>query len=357
MITKRNKTSIIKIGKVKIGGKYPVAVQSMTKTATTDVRATVAQIKRLEKLGCEIIRVAVPDMESALKLGAIKKQISIPLVADIHFQWQLALAAIDQGVDKIRINPGNIEKEKLTLVLDRAAARNIPIRIGVNSGSLKHGSAGRSKAEQMVASLMEYIRFFERARFRNIVVSLKATDVPQTIQAYRLAAAKVDYPLHLGITEAGTGDSGLIKSSVGIGALLADGIGDTIRVSLSAEPEVEVKAAYAILQSLGLRQYYPEVISCPTCARARINIVKLAEQVNRLIMAPSRGQWDLPLKIAVMGCAVNGPGEAREADFGVAGGRGEGLFFRNGKVVGKVKEKDLLRVLKKEIAKHHGCKP
>lgn len=355
MEAKRNKTKVVKIGQVKIGGNNPVAVQSMAKTITTDVRSTVAQIKRLEKINCEIIRVGVPDMAAALCLSKIKKQISIPLVADIHFQWQLAVEAINQGVDKIRINPGNITKDKLAIVLDRAQARKVAIRIGVNSGSLKslHQNKGADKAVLMVKALADYVEFFERAGFKDIVLSLKATDVPATINAYRLAARKFDYPLHLGITEAGVAEAGVIKSSVGIGTLLAEGIGDTLRVSLTSEPEAEVKTAYAILQSLNLRSYYPEIISCPTCSRAQIDVVSLADRVYKEIMDQPQTAWKLPLKIAIMGCAVNGPGEAKEADFGLAGGRKEGLLFRNGKIISKVKEKDFYKVIKKEIAKWH----
>lgn len=350
----RKKTKVVRIGTVSIGGNNPVAVQSMTKTDTANVSTTIAQIKRLEKLGCEIIRVGVPDMDAALSLAKIKRQIKIPLVADIHFQWRLALEALNQGVDKIRINPGNMGKDKLTLILDKAHQRQIPIRIGVNSGSLKENEKNnrRSKAEKMVAALVDYVRFFERADFKNIVLSLKATDVVTTIKAYRLAAEKLDYPMHLGITEAGSGAAGIIKSSVGIGAVLAEGIGNTIRVSLTDSPEEEVKAAYLILQSLNLRHYLPEIISCPTCARAQIDIIKLARQVQREMLQAST-RWKLPLKIAIMGCVVNGPGEAKEADFGIAGGKKEGLFFKNGKVIKKVAESDLPKVLLKEMKKYY----
>ncbi len=349
----RKKTKVINIGRVKIGGNNPIAVQSMAKTITTDVKATVAQIKRLEKAGCEIIRVGVPDMAAALCLSKIKKQINIPLVADIHFQWQLAIEAMNQGVDKIRINPGNMPKDKLAMVLDKAKAGKIAIRIGVNSGSLKslHQNRYEDKAGAMVKALTEYIRIFENADFRNIVLSLKATDVPTTIKAYQLAAQKFDYPLHLGITESGVAEVGIIKSSVGIGAMLASGIGDTIRVSLSSDPEEEVQVGFAILQSLNLRNYYPELISCPTCSRAQIDIISLAGQVHKEIRDHPRAQWRLPLKIAIMGCVVNGPGEAKEADFGLAGGKKEGLFFRQGEIIKKIPEKDFFTVIKKELAK------
>ncbi len=355
MAYSRNKTRVVNIGGVKIGGNNPIAVQSMAKTITTDVASTVAQIKRLEKINCEIIRVGVPDMAAALCLSKIKKQIRIPLVADIHFQWQLAVEAINQGVDKIRINPGNISKDKLTVVLDRAKARKIAIRIGVNSGSLKslHQNRRVDKATLMVRALADYIQFFENAGFKDIVLSLKATDVPATIKAYRLASQKFDYPLHLGITEAGVAEAGIIKSSVGIGTMLSEGIGDTVRVSLTSAPEEEVKVAYAILQSLGLRMYYPEIISCPTCSRAQIDIVTLANRVYKRIMNQPQASWKLPLKIAIMGCAVNGPGEAREADFGLAGGRSEGLLFRRGKIIKKIREKEFYPVMEKEIKKWH----
>ncbi|MDD5132202.1 MAG: flavodoxin-dependent (E)-4-hydroxy-3-methylbut-2-enyl-diphosphate synthase [bacterium] len=355
MKAQRNKTRVVNIGGVKIGGNNPVAVQSMAKTITADVRSTVAQIKRLEKINCEIIRVGVPDMAAALCLGKIKKQINIPLVADIHFQWQLAIEAINQGVDKIRINPGNMAKDKLAIILERAKARKIAIRIGVNSGSLKslHENKKADKASLMVNALADYIRFFENAGFRNIVISLKATDVPATIKAYRIAAQKFDYPLHLGITEAGVAEAGIIKSSVGIGTLLAEGIGDTIRVSLTSEPEEEIKTAYAILQSLNLRNYYPEIISCPTCSRAQVDVITLANRIYKEMVSQPQATWKLPLKIAIMGCVVNGPGEAREADFGLAGGRKEGLLFRRGKIVSKIKEKDFYQALQKEIAKWH----
>jgi (E)-4-hydroxy-3-methylbut-2-enyl-diphosphate synthase len=351
----RKKTRIVNIGGIKIGGNNKIAVQSMAKTVTTDVKATVAQIKRLEKIGCEIIRVGVPDMAAALCLSRIKRQIKIPLVADIHFQWQLAVEAINQGVDKIRINPGNIAKDKLTIVLDRAKARKIAIRIGINSGSLKslHQNPRADKATLMVRALADYIQFFENADFKDIVLSLKATDVPTTIKAYRLASQRFDYPLHLGITEAGVAEAGIIKSSVGIGTMLAEGIGDTVRVSLTSEPEEEIKVAYAILQSLNLRNYYPEIISCPTCSRAQIDIVTLASRIYKDIVAQPQAAWKAPFKIAIMGCAVNGPGEAREADFGLAGGRKEGLLFRRGKIINKIREKDFYKVIKKEIAKWH----
>lgn len=351
----RKKTQVVNIGGVKIGGNNLIAVQSMAKTVTTDVKATVAQIKRLEKAGCEIIRVGVPDMAAALCLSKIKKQISIPLVADIHFQWQLAVEAISQGIDKIRINPGNMGKDKLAIVLDKAKAGKIAIRIGVNSGSLKslHNNRYEDKAAVMVKALAEYIQIFENADFHNIVLSLKATDVPTTIKAYQLAAKKFTYPLHLGITESGVAEAGIVKSSVGIGALLASGIGDTIRVSLSSKPEEEVQIGYVILQSLNRRNYYPELISCPTCSRAQIDIISLAGQVHKEIKNYSRAQWRLPLKIALMGCVVNGPGEAKEADFGLAGGKKEGLFFRQGKIIKKIPEKDFFREIKKELLKWH----
>lgn len=350
----RHRTKVISVANVKIGGGNPIVVQSMTKTATFDVRETVAQIRRLEKLGCEIIRVGIPDQQSVRCLGQIKKNIKIPLVADIHFQWQFALEAIEQGVDKIRINPGTMAKDKLTLILDKAKEKKIPIRIGVNSGSLKSiaGKKHSDKARLMVQLLLEYVRFFERACFFDIVLSLKAADVPTTVRAYKLAHEKLRYPLHVGITEAGLGESGLIKSSVGIGVLLAQNIGDTIRVSLTDEPEKEVKAAYAILQSLNLRQSYPEIISCPTCARTQIDIIGLARKVALEIQNTSSEDWRLPLKIAIMGCVVNGPGEAKEADFGLAGGKGSGIFFRQGKAERKIPEKDFMAVLRSALKEY-----
>jgi len=344
-MNKRRKTRPVRAGKVIIGGNAPVSVQSMTKTDTRNVRETVNQIRQLQEAGCEIVRVAVPDTEAALKLGEIKKRIKIPLVADIHFNYRLALLALEQGVDKLRLNPGNIgEPEKVAEIARRAKKRGVPIRIGVNAGSLKrHGRTG-SVAEMMVESALEHIRILERHKFRDIVISLKASDVLTTIQAYELMAEKVDYPFHLGITEAGTLVSGTARSSIGISALLMRGIGDTIRVSLASSPADEVSAGKAILQSVGLRKFGPEIIVCPTCGRAQIDVFKIAAEVEKKTKGIKK-----PLKIAVMGCEVNGPGEAKESDIGLAGGKKQGIIFCRGKLVKKVPENRLVAELLKQI--------
>lgn len=353
----------IKVGPILIGGSAAVAVQSMCSTDTRNVPATVRQIKSLEKIGCELVRVAVPDMAAARFLGRIKKKIGIPLVADIHFDYRLALEAVAQGVDKLRINPGNIgSPEKVRMIVDACQKKKIPIRIGVNAGSLKilqqstvHNPQSicltpKQRAEKMVAAAKEQIRLLESLNFFDIIISLKASDVETTVSAYRLMASKCNYPLHLGITEAGGIFSGTIKSAVGMSILLSAGIGDTIRVSLTAPPEEEVKVGYEILKDLGLRRFGPEIISCPTCGRCQINLVKITEKLEKEIAKNFPNPTILsPLKIAVMGCVVNGPGEAREADIGIAGGRGEGLFLKKGKIVGKIKEKDWVRTLLKEV--------
>lgn len=348
---KRRKTRVVKIGKIKIGGNNPIAVQSMCNTDTRDIKTTVKQIHELEKIGCEIIRVAVPDIEAARALGKIKKQIHIPLVADIHFDYRLALEAIRQGVDKVRINPGNIgSQEKIKMVVKAAKERKIPIRIGINTGSLdkkilaKYG--GRATAEGMVKSASQQIKTLENLGLRDVIVSLKASDVPRTILAYKLFSRKYDYPVHLGITEAGTIWSGSIKSAVGIGSLLAQGIGDTIRVSLTGSVTEEVKVGFEILKSLGLRERGPTLISCPTCGRTEIDLVALANKVEKAI-----ARIEKPIKVAVMGCVVNGPGEAREADIGVAGGKGMGAIFVKGRVIKTVPEKEILSTLLEEINK------
>lgn len=373
---RRRKTRKIRVGNLFIGSDFPISVQSMTKTDTHDIRSTVNQIKRLEKAGCEIVRLAVPDMEAAKSLGKIKRRVHVPLVADIHFDYRLAMEAITQGVDKIRINPGNIGSQEKVKAIAKAARRaKIPIRIGVNAGSLKLPLPERkertnlhqgdishrreaSKAKKMVASALQYVKILEKQNFHQIVISLKASDVSTTIQAYRLISDKTDYPLHLGITEAGTEFSGTIKSALGIGTLLCEGIGDTIRVSLTASPEEEVRVGYEILKALNLRSFGPEVISCPTCSRCQIDLIKITNRVEKKVeslfrqksiiarVQPSRFY---PLKIAIMGCVVNGPGEAREADVGIAGGKGVGLLFRRGKVIKKVKEKKMINVLLEEI--------
>lgn len=348
------KTKKIKIGPVTIGGGAPVAVQSMTKTDTRDFKATIAQIKRLEDAGCEIVRVAVPDSDSAKALTKIKKGIRIPLVADIHFDWRLALESIDRGADKIRINPGNIGSESRVKEVVRAAKQaGIPVRIGINAGSIKKGLKTKGTvAEQMVFSALEYVRMFEGRDFTDIVISVKAADVHSTVDAYRLLAKKTGYPLHLGITESGPVGIGTVKSAVGMGLLLSEGIGDTIRISLTAPPEQEVAVAWQILRSLGLRKRGVEIISCPTCSRCRVDLVKLVGEFERKL-SPSVDSR-VSMKVAIMGCEVNGPGEARHADIGIAGGRNTGLLFRKGKPVRKVKPKDWVDVLIKEIEEYKG---
>lgn len=336
----------IKIGNATVGGGAPIVVQSMTKTDTRDAQATIRQIKELEEYGCEIIRVAVPDAEAAGALPAIKNGISIPLVADIHFDYRLALAAMEAGVDGLRLNPGNIsDPEKVKAVALAAKSRGVPIRIGVNAGSLpKTENPGLSTVERMVDAALKQVRLLENLDFDLIKVSLKAFDVPTTIEAYRSIADKIPYPLHVGITEAGTPRTGVIRSAVGIGTLLYMGIGDTIRVSLTARAREEVTAAYEILKSLDLRQRGPVLVSCPTCGRTEVDIVKLAEQV-----AEALAKIDRPIKVAVMGCAVNGPGEAKDADVGIACGKGMGVIFRKGEKVGVVEEKDFLSALMREV--------
>jgi len=321
----------------------------MANTDTRDVKATVKQILALEKLGCEIVRVAVPDMKAAKVLGKIKKRSHIPLVADIHFDYKLALEAVKQGIDKIRINPGNIgSMEKVKAVVNACKAKNIPIRIGVNAGSLekdllkKCGAAPKAAVE----SALRHVRILEKLKFYDILISIKFSDVSKMVEAYRMLAKKVPYPLHLGVTEAGTAYSGMIKNAIGIGILLNEGIGATIRVSLTASPEEEIRACWAILGALGLRKRGPELISCPTCGRTEIDLVSLAKKVEKAIE-----HIDKPIKVAVMGCAVNGPGEAREADVGVAGGKKMGAIFVKGKVTKSVREKDILPSLLEEINK------
>lgn len=338
------------MGSVAIGGDAPISVQSMANTDTRNVQATVEQIQRLTKVGCEIIRVAVPDLEAAQALKGIKSQITIPLIADIHFDYRLALEAIEAGVDGLRINPGNIGSEdKVKAVVDRAKDRGLPIRIGVNAGSLeKHllERFGHPTGEAMVESALHHVHILEKLNFDQIKISLKASNVPLMLEAYRLLAQKVDYPLHVGVTEAGTVTSGTIKSAVGIGALLAEGIGDTIRVSLTGDPAHEVRVGFEILKALGLREKGATLISCPTCGRCEINLIEIAEQVEARLL-----QVDKPIKVAVMGCVVNGPGEAREADIGIAGGKGVGLLFKKGEIVRKVDENQLVQTLLEELDK------
>jgi len=345
-VKKRRTSKAINIGDVTIGGGAPIVVQSMTKTDTRDVMSTVRQIKELEDYGCEIIRLAVPDREAAEALAAIKKAISIPLVADIHFDYRLALAAMEADVDGLRLNPGNISQpQKVKTVVKAAKERGIPIRIGVNAGSLpKTTNTKLSTAQQMVAAAMGHIKILEGLDFDLIKVSLKAFDVPTTIEAYRDIAEKIPYPLHIGITEAGPPKSGIIRSVAGISPLLYMGIGDTIRVSLSTHPREEVIAAFEILKSLNLRQHGPVLVSCPTCGRTEVDIISLAAEVEKRLL-----QIDKPIKVAVMGCVVNGPGEARDADIGIACGKGRGMLFKKGEKIGVVEEGDFIEALMREV--------
>lgn len=343
-------TKEITVGSLKIGGQNPVSVQSMTNTDTRDVEKTVNQIKELTSAGCDIVRVAVPDEAAAIAVGKIKQQITIPLVCDIHFDYKLALLCMQGGVDKVRINPGNIgDKDKIRAVCDMAKSKNIPIRIGVNGGSLEKSilqKYGSPTAEALVESALSHAKLLEECDFYDIALSLKASDVPTMIKAYRLASEKCDYPLHLGVTEAGTYESGIVKSSVGIGTLLAEGIGDTIRVSLTDNPVKEVYAGIEILKALGLRKSGVTFVSCPTCGRCRINLIEIANKVYELTK-----NIDKDIKIAVMGCAVNGPGEARDADIGIAGGDGVGLIFKKGEIVKKVPQENIVQILMQEIEK------
>lgn len=346
---KRKKTKKIKVGNIFIGGDAPIAIQSMCNTDTRDVNATVSQIKKLIQAGCEIIRVAVPDMEAAKSLGEIKKQINIPLVADIHFSAEYAMEAIRQGVDKLRINPGNIgSEEKVTMLVKACKEKNIPIRIGINGGSLEKDILAKHNnevtPEGMVESAMRHIKILEKNDFYNIAISLKASDIERTVEAYRLLSQKVDYPLHIGVTEAGTVFRGTIVSSIGLGILLYDGIGDTMRISLTADPIEEVKVAWEILKSLGLRKRGISITSCPTCGRTEIDLIKLATQVEEALSG-----IDKDVRVAVMGCVVNGPGEAREADLAIVGGRGVGLIMKKGQIIKKVEEKNLLAEFIKEV--------
>lgn len=348
----KRKSKVIRIGNQPVGGDHPIAVQSMTTTDTRDTAATIAQIADLEAAGCEIIRVAVVDTEAARAIAAIKAGIKIPLVADIHFDYKLALESVAAGADALRINPGNIgDKVRVQQVVKACQERGIPIRIGVNSGSLEKkllDKYGHPCADAMVESALGHVKLLEDLGFDQIKLSLKSSSVLLSIEAYRKIAALVDYPLHIGITEAGTKERALIKSALGMGILLFGGIGDTLRVSLTADPRDEVWAAYEILRNLGLRDRGAELISCPTCGRCEIDLIELAEEVDQRIR-----KIDKPLKIAVMGCVVNGPGEAREADLGIAGGMGNGLLFKNGKIIKKVPEKDLVKELLKEIEKYY----
>ena len=342
-------TRVVKIGNRVIGGGNPVLIQSMTNTKTQDVEATVAQIKELEKAGCDIIRCAVPNMEAAIAFKEIKKAISIPLVADIHFDYRLAIAAMENGADKIRINPGNIGAyEKLKAVTDVAKGRNIPIRVGVNSGSLEKEileKYGKVTSEALVESALNNAKLIEDMDYHNLVISIKSSNIMECIKAHELIATRTDIPLHVGITESGSLISGNIKSGVGLGIILYQGIGDTIRVSLTGNPVEEIKSAKMILKALGLRKGGAEIVSCPTCGRTDIDLIGLEEKVNKLIEDYS----DLDIKVAVMGCIVNGPGEAREADLGVCGGKNAGLIIKKGEIIKRLPESELLMGLKEEL--------
>lgn len=354
MMNNRRKTKSVSIGRVQIGNGAQIAVQSMTNTHTQDIETTVKQIKELEELGCQIIRVAVPTSEAAACLSEIKKRINIPLVADIHFVHQLALDAIEQGVDKIRINPGNMKnKEMLKKIIVSAKNKGIPVRIGVNSGSIRHSNQNTSDTNQdeedmvdlMVNSTLNYCEYFESWGFRDIVISLKTSDVPSTIRAYRLISKQCDYPLHLGVTAAGPPSIATVKSAIGIGSLLAEGIGDTLRVSFTGLPHNEVSVGFEILETLGMSERKsPEIISCPTCGRCEIDLAKIVDEVRKRLPINKKG-----LQIAIMGCSVNGPGEAREADIGIAGGKGFGLLFKKGKKIRKVSESRMVAELLEEI--------
>lgn len=346
--TYRERTKVIQIGERKIGGGNPILIQSMTNTKTEDVQATVAQILELERAGCEIIRCTVPTLEAAQAISEIKKQIHIPLVADIHFDYKMAIAAMENGADKIRINPGNIGSvERVKAVVDAAKERNIPIRVGVNSGSLEKPlieKYGGVTAEGIVESALDKVHIIEELGYDNMVISIKSSDVLMCVKAHELLAGKTDYPLHVGITESGTVQSGNIKSAIGLGLILNQGIGDTIRVSLTGNPVEEIKSAKLILRTLELRKGGVTVVSCPTCGRTQINLIDLASKVEKLVE-----DYPLDIKVAVMGCVVNGPGEAREADLGIAGGIGEGLLIRKGEIIRKVPEAELLSALREEL--------
>ena len=348
MSTYREQTKKINIGGRIIGGGEPIAIQSMTNTKTEDIKATVEQIRRLEDAGCEIIRCTVPTIEAAEAIKEIKKQIRIPLVADIHFDYKMAIEAIENGADKIRINPGNIgSQDRIGAVIDAAKERNIPIRVGVNSGSLEKPlieKYGGVTAEGIVESALDKVHIIEDLGYDNLVISIKSSDVLMCVDAYRLIAEKTDYPLHVGITESGTLFSGNIKSAIGLGIMLSEGIGHTIRVSLTGDPLEEIKSAKMILKTLGMRSGGIEVVSCPTCGRTQIDLIGLAGQVENLVQA-----YDLDIKVAVMGCVVNGPGEAKEADIGIAGGKGEGLLIRRGQIIRKIPESEFLSTLKYEL--------
>ena len=346
MQIKRRKSKVVKIGNVSIGGSNPVAIQSMTKFKTSSIEEVVCQIKDLERVGCQIVRLAVKDSDDARALKKIKSKVKLPLVADIHFDWRLAMQAIESGVDKIRLNPGNIsKKEEIREIASAAKSHRIPIRVGVNSGSLVEGVA-KSQVDAMVKSALDYVKILEGFKFHEIVLSLKASNILDTIEAYRKVSKLCDYPLHLGVTATGSPYAGAIKSSVALGSLLLEGIGDTLRVSLTEKPEVEVVAAKAILESLELRNFGPEIISCPTCGRCEVDLVSIVRELEGKLSVVKTKK---PVKVAVMGCVVNGPGEAKEADIGVAFGKKEGLLFKKGKPVRKITTVECVRVLLREL--------
>ena len=355
MLMYRDHTRAVKIGDREIGGGRPILIQSMTNTRTEDVGATVAQILELEQAGCEIVRCTVPTEEAAKAVEEIKKQIHIPLVADIHFDYKMAIAAMEHGADKIRINPGNIGgADRVRAVVEAAKERNIPIRVGVNSGSLEKNlleKYGGVTAEGIVESALDKVRMIEEYDYQNLVISIKSSDVLMCVRAHELLAGRTDYPLHVGITESGTVQSGNIKSAIGLGLILHQGIGDTIRVSLTGSPVEEVRSARLILRTLGLRKGGIEVVSCPTCGRTRIDLIGLAARVEKLVE-----DYPLDIKVAVMGCAVNGPGEAKEADLGIAGGDGEGLLIKKGEIIRKVPEGELLEALRQELEHWQGVR-
>ncbi|MFA5156911.1 MAG: flavodoxin-dependent (E)-4-hydroxy-3-methylbut-2-enyl-diphosphate synthase [Candidatus Omnitrophota bacterium] len=353
MKIKRRETRIIKIGNVRIGAGYPVAIQSMAKAKTSDIQSVLKQLHELKAAGCEICRLAVKDKEDALAIKAIKRQAKLPLVADIHFDWQLALIAINSGVDKIRLNPGNIYKRaQVEAIAAAAKAHHIPIRVGLNSGSLpgtKHLAPNTRIADRMVRACLDYIKILEKQRFHDIVISLKASNIFDTVEAYRKMSRACDYPFHLGVTATGLPAGGAIKSSIAIGSLLLDGIGDTIRVSLTDVPQEEVRVAKSILEALSLRRFGPEIISCPTCGRCEVDLIKVVKDLERKLPAISHELLNRPLKVAVMGCVVNGPGEAKEADIGIAFGKKDGLLFKKGKPIKKIRFNDCVSVLLKEM--------
>lgn len=346
----RKKTKVVNVGNVFIGGNNPIAIQSMTNTDTRDINSTCNQIKSLENEGCEIVRVAIPDMESAEAIKSIKNNINIPLVADIHFDYRLALKVLDNGIDKLRINPGNIgDESRIKEVVTLAKKRKVPIRIGVNSGSLEKEFLDKYNgitSKGLVESALKHIRILEKFDFEDIIISIKSSNVPFSIEAYTLLSKETNYPLHVGITEAGTVWSGAIKSAIGIGSILSKGIGDTIRVSLTCDPVEEIKCAKEILKDLKLRSFGVEFISCPTCGRTEIDLVSIANEVEKRCYNINKN-----IKVAVMGCAVNGPGEAKEADIGIAGGKGNGIIFRKGEIIKKVNESELISALIEEIKK------